>query len=487
MSNLRNEDRLELLGDLVQMGSQGRAESEDRNSLAKTFYPVPEHLRMLDPDVVLVVGPRGSGKTEMARMLTDARLFKAIAREVGSQRLPPAEKTAWLAGYPLNREGFDARGLRRFLDSPDREPQAMEQLWFAYLVRVLRGQLGGKAEMQGLFNVAGGAPEQVYRAFVRVEETALLALDKLDADLERGGGFIFVAYDDLDIVGGTDWDAMAAGVQGLVAFWAVYARRWRRIRPKVFLRTDLFDRFAVRGGADLAKLAAGRVELMWSDRHLYGMLLRRMANTSGRLSAYVQEARGSHVAWREDPVLGLLPTVTRWTDLRPIIERMIGPYMGANKKKGLSYRWPLAHVRDGRQRAVPRPLVRLFEEAARIEQQSNNPLHGMRILAPISLRAAMDRVSGEHVDHAMAEWEWIRDLGKKLNGLLVPADRREVEGRLDDCGTWDPAPPFDAARDLLDYLVEVGILRQRSDARIDASDLFLHGLELKRKGGIRRR
>ena len=47
-------------------------------------------------------------------------------------------------------------------------------------------------------------------------------------------------------------------------------------------------------------------------------------------------------------------------------------------------------------------------------------------------------------------------------------------------------PPFNG-RDLLDYLVEIGILRRRGDERIDAPDLLLAGLGLKRKGGVRRR
>jgi len=489
MSSLRTDERLELLRDLGQMGAQGRAEGEDVDRLAKTFYPVPEHLRMLDPNVVLIVGPRGSGKTEIFRALTDADLFEGVSREVPGVRLSPVNHTRWVKAYPLGRDGFDAGGLRRFLDENITQRQAMQELWFAYLVRLLQEDLGeGKRDsLRVLLEAPAGAPGRVYEAFRDANETPLLALDELDAQLERDGSFLFVAYDELDILGGQDWDAMAAGVQGLVAFWAAYARRWRHIRPKVFLRTDLFDRFAVTGGADLAKLAAGRVELLWSDRQLYAMLLRRVANTSERLADYVRGAAKSNVVWRQDDILGLLPTLTRWTDARPVIERMLGPYMGANKKKGLSYRWPLAHVRDGRDRAVPRPLVRLFEEAAHLEAESPNTVRGMRILAPVSLRKALDRVSDEHVAHARDEWTWLDVLAVRLDGLLVPVDRREVERQLDDCKTWKPKPPFNDPRDLLDYLVEVGLLRQRPKGRIDASDLFLHGLKLKRKGGVGRR
>lgn len=77
----------------------------------------------------------------------------------------------------------------------------------------------------------------------------------------------------------------------------------------------------------------------------------------------------------------------------------------------------------------------------------------------------------------------------RLKGQLVPWDReRDVVKLLDGFRSEKDAakyPPFEG-RDLLDYLIEVGILRRRPDDRFDAPDLFLVGLGLKRKGGVRR-
>ena len=40
--------------------------------------------------------------------------------------------------------------------------------------------------------------------------------------------------------------------------------------------------------------------------------------------------------------------------------------------------------------------------------------------------------------------------------------------------------------DFLDYLIEIGVFRRRSDDRVDVSDLYLSGLDLRRKGGVKR-
>ncbi|MBI2528542.1 MAG: hypothetical protein HYV93_21475 [Candidatus Rokubacteria bacterium] len=74
----------------------------------------------------------------------------------------------------------------------------------------------------------------------------------------------------------------------------------------------------------------------------------------------------------------------------------------------------------------------------------------------------------------------------------VPWERREIDRHLDrgfddPWGQVDVRPPAGSARELVEYLVEVGIFRARADGRIDAPDLFLAGLSLKRKGGVRRK
>ena len=491
MSSDWAERRRDLLRTLQTIGGQGRAESEPPDRLPKGYYPVPEHLRALDPDVVLIVGPRGAGKTETARVLAEARLAKAVLRHAPAVRLPSGE-TDWMIGYPLQREGFDIIGLRRFLKDVDGRVDSVRELWFAYLIRILQGLLDERARsvLRRLLELQGGEVQENYRAFQQAGEDPVLALDRLDQGLEKQDRFVFITYDELDTLGADDWEVTAKSIQGLVAFWAAYARRWRRIRAKIFLRTDLYDRHATSGGADLAKLAAGRVEISWSDRDLYAMLLKRIANASDSLYNYIKETN-LNVRWEEDLNFGHIPVLSSWKDIRPVMERMMGPYMGANKKKGLVYRWLLDHVRDGRGRGLPRPFVRLIEEAARTEYSTRHPLKEPRILDPGAVRRALDHVSDEHVGHALDEWPWLGLIKERFRGELVPWDRERdvvqlLERIIPSEGSARPLPPF-GGRELVDYLVEVGILRLRPDGRVDAPDLFLSGLGLKRKGGVRRR
>lgn len=486
------DDQRALLDLLSQMGSAGRAEGESAERFPRTFWPVAEHLRACDPDVVLVVGPRGAGKTEIFRAVIEQGILDKVAPRVASIRLPPLGRSRWLSGYSSRGIGFPSEPqLRAFLAGQTRSDELVLDLWLAYLVRTLGDELSDEQRqtLAPLMSPPGGDVAQILAAYRQNVTPALLALDAIDARLAQENRFVFVGYDELDTLARNDPEATRFIVRGLVALWAGHSRRWQRLRGKIFLRTDLYEQARTAGGADFAKLAANRVEITWSDLNLLGMLVRRLVNSGDALRDYCKAKIEIEAAGEP---LGIFPTIRKADDARPLIERMAGVYMGAGIKKGLTFRWLLDHIRDGRGQALPRPLVRLIEAAADIQKQRSTHPRWPRILEPQALRRALDKVSEEHVGSALDEWPWLTGLKHRLKSMReVPWERREIDRHLDrgfgeSWGDAEVRPPADCGRDLCDYLVEVGVFRARADGRIDAPDLFLAGLGLKRKGGVRR-
>jgi hypothetical protein len=491
--SLTDAERQDLLFDLSQMGSSGRAEAENPQTFKRTFLPVPEHVRAFDPGVALVLGARGAGKSELFRAAVQEQLLPSIIRTTREARnLRGIEKTEWLTGHPLGKDFTDAAGMRRFFDSQPLKAEAERDLWFAYLLRTVRKHLAKSPINQSeLMQLPGAEIRKVVEAFRSLESKSLLAIDELDSKLEKQDRWIVISYDELDVIGGYDWDSMIASIRGLVGFWATYSRRWTRIRPKIFLRTDLFRRHGQSFGADLIKLAANRAEITWSDRNLYAMLVKRIANASDRLAEYCQQSR---VKFDSDPDLGLIPRLQKDTDAKSLIEKIAGQFMGANLKKGRTFPWLLTHVRDGNGHAIPRALVRLIEEAA--TQERERPLATYnRLLDPRSIRRALDEVSKEYVLQVNThELPWLPGVERRLHGHGVPMDRRTVENLLNK--DWDESwsqsqsdvrPPADDPSQLTDLLLEIGVFGNRPQRKVDVPDLFLAGLGLTRKGGVKKR
>jgi hypothetical protein len=493
MSRLQQDDRGVLLGDLANIGARGIAENESGDTFRRTFYPVAEHSRAFDPDVALVIGSRGAGKSELFRAAVEEKLLPAIARVTAGQlgRMKP-ERIEWLAGHPLRREFPDVPGLRRFLEIHGADRDGPIDLWSAYLLRVLKDQVEASAFSSRLiFDRQGADVDKIVGDFRDLGNEPVLSLDRLDQKLEAQDRWVIISYDELDVIGGYDWHAMVLFIHALISFWANNTRRWRRIRPKIFLRTDLFRRHAQSFGADLIKLAANRAEITWSDRNLYAMLVKRLANTSDALREYCQESR---IKFDEDADLGLIPVIKKSTDARPLIERLAGQYMGADLKKGRTFAWLLGHIRDGNGHAMPRALVWLIEQAA-IQERARPQATYNRLLDPRSLRRALDDVSKDHVLQVNThELPWLPGVKQRLDGAGVPMPRREAEKLLgrqwED--SWnnenpDARPPADDASGLVAQLIEIGVFRVRPDSRIDVPDLFMAGLGLSRKGGVRKR
>ena len=491
--SLKGENRQDLLSDLSRMGSSGRAEAENNETFKRTYLPVPEHVRAFDPGVGLVLGARGAGKSELFRAVVQEKLLPAIIRSTREARqIRGGTATEWLTGHPLGRDFTDASGMRRFFDSQVLKAEAERDLWFAYLIRTLSGQLSASPICQSdLVQLPGAEIGKVVEAFRALESKPLLALDDLDRQLEADDRWIVISYDELDVIGGYDWDSMIASIRGLVGFWASYSRRWTRIRPKIFLRTDLFRRHGQSFGADLIKLAANRAEITWSDRNLYTMLVKRIANASTGLADYCRESR---VKFDADPDLGLIPRLQKDTDAKPLIEKIAGQFMGASLKKGRTFPWLLTHVRDGNGHAIPRALVRLIEEAAAQERERPLATHN-RLLDPRSLRRALDEVSKEYVLSVNThELPWLPGVERRMKGHSVPMDRRAAEDLLGkDWETpWNSdqrtiRPPADNAVQLTDLLLEIGVFGTRMNKRLDVPDLYLAGLGLTRKGGVKKR
>ena len=488
---LTKEGCLALRRELADLGF-GQADRETPELIARRLYPVPEHLRALDPNVVLVVGPRGSGKTHLFKAFfsNDSDLVRAVAARMPKTPAPRTQPGAseWVAAYPADMHFPDTQALSKCAGSDE----DAKKIWHAMLVRRLAERFDGrrKEKLKPILEPMAAELQEVLAAYDAPETNPTAALDELEQTLQREDRRVVVGYDELDTLGGADWALMARMVRGLVAFWSDYSRRWQRIRAKIFLRSDLFRRHAGMGTADFAKLAATRAELRWPDAALLGMLVKRIANASDGLAEY---CKGARIRLDSDDVLGRTPRIGTPDDAFPLLRRLAGDYMGAGEKKGFVRNWILAHLRDGNGEVSPRSLVRLVEQAAAKEaaNQSGRP---PRLVHPTALRQALDDVSGEHVRQGVAsEWPWLAGVRTRLaEDRLVPWERQRIVALLDVDwdGAWDQSdrvirPPVDRPADFLDYLIEIGVFRRRSDDRIDVSNLYLSGLGLRRKGGVK--
>jgi len=482
---VKNEEFLQLLSN---MGSQGRAESESPQHLRKSFYAVPEHMRALDPDVTLVLGSRGAGKTSLFRAISEFGLTDRLRMQFPRANIPV--NAEWIPVNLTKKDVPPQEKIKDFFESESLNDSEAAAFWEVILVRSLWNQLRPEDQRQCLqiHEASGSTIASLLAAAEQCGLASAEALDRLDDRLEQQGRVLFIGYDDLDLL----VKRTGKGVSALMGYWATRSRRWKGIRSKLFMRTDIYNRFGVGGGPDLAKIAANRITLSWSDQSLLGMLIKRILNAGNiKLVRDVFHLSTKELAGDENVGWSLRKETPEALDT--IVTSLLGKYMGAGPKKGETQRWIIKHIKDCQDNAVPRFLVRLIESAASMQLNSRNEY--LVPLSPLFIRDALSGISSEHVKASEDEWPWLSAFADRIRrspkNRSMPFERKTFEVEM--ARTWDESwgvgvsPPCTDYRNFLRLLVDSGILRERYDGRFETTDLYLDGLGFRRKGGVRKR
>src|SRR5208282_3487852 len=135
MAKLGKDKAPELLEQMSGMGSSGSAESEPNLNFLQRFLPLREHARALDPQVLLVIGDRGAGKTELFRAIHFPAGLNAIRGLGIAGSLPSPQESQWLVGYSSTGTKFPAElSFRQF--SKGKQPTDLQLVWLGLLLRI---------------------------------------------------------------------------------------------------------------------------------------------------------------------------------------------------------------------------------------------------------------------------------------------------------------------------------------------------------------
>ena len=499
---VNKEERKKALEEIRAIADQGaKAETEFKKNTEEFlsfFLPTWDHIEALDPDKFLILGSRGTGKTYLFGSLAQKEIqqnlvsffckhhpwLKQAIFIVGFGQIPGIEQYTFPASDILDKIAVDFKN----------EIHEWRLFWLGLLLgcilqtdslkinshidAILPEVLKKKAK-----NTT--QPSEWLPLVAQYLEKIYLFLDKLDQYFTKQDRWLLIIYDALDKLT-SSYHYLAAPIKALLSFWLGNWSRWSRIRGKIFLRTDLF-RPEFLSFPDASKLKTHEVELSWSPLHLYFLVFKRMVN-AGKVVRELLKTLGV-LYEKKHPILGWLPKPNE-DGFKKIIKEIIGPYMGSGPKKGHTYNWIPNHLQDANGVVMPRPMLNLFHFAAKgrlergLEKLKNN-----KLLLPEDLSGALKEVSEHRIKELSEEFQWVNFLKPYFQGLSMPVEEQVL---LDKIGValktkkdeiiWPSSDP----ETILNLLMEIGILEERTDGRLNVPDIYLYGFRMKRKGGPRR-
>lgn len=502
MNNFNKKKLLQLIVKIAPGRGAAEHESNDETFFLKHFLPVPNYRRVLEPDILLILGGRGVGKTELFRLLALETGRATLVKNLEIRALPSLDKTTWIAAFGRIRTKEKTFPTPEIVEARMQNAKTLD--WRAFWIGLVLGIMLSRSS--GVLNTEWGSEISLetrealqYKLPLLSEWLPLVqkeiekinyALDLLDEKLLEADEWIFVTYDELDRLV-SSYNELSAPIRELLAFWLDKWRRWDRIRPKIFLRTDLF-REDFLGFPDASKLRAHQINLEWEPLWLYQLLFKRLANSGSEMTDYLRIVSGLIID--NNTALGFM-IAPEEPLFKSIIEKIIGKYMGANPRKGYTYNWIPNHLEDAGGRIAPRSFLKLFSLAAncrleKFNEQNEQSLSGTTLLHPSDLQRALMETSEDRIrELAQEEYPWLEALRTSLTGLEVPTSKSKFLEVLTST-QWSEQvgkrPPTSKPEEILQYLLKLGIVESRSNERINMPEIYLYGFKVKRRGGIKR-
>jgi hypothetical protein len=449
----------------------------------RTLFTPDRHRQALDLDATVVRGARGAGKTVWFKALQDAGLRVLAANDYQLERLKSVEP---LAGYgtELRPVTYPGPGTLRTLLTERADPY---DIWMSVLLTGLRAQ-----EMQRI----GTWSERVRWLHSNPEfsDQALATADRQAADERTTKLILFDALDRLH----TSRREANRLTEGILRLALELRTRTKNVRAKVFIRPDMYDTLRPTF-ADAAKLTANAASLTWESANLYGLFFYQLGNAASAHAATFQIETGN---WRyTENGRYVLPQDLAGDEStqKQIFTAIAGPWMGRDHRKGITYTWLPNHLMDGIGQTSPRSFLRALTRA---NDETSSKFAGYDYaLHYDGIRRGVQSASSTRVAEVAEDLPWVPAAMRPLVGRQVPIDREAVVDAWRDSNLTLRLRRYSEENDsdvrtgprnaedydeLIDELIEIGIITQRVNQKLDLPDVYRIGFDLGRKGGVPR-
>jgi hypothetical protein len=478
---MNREQRLPLL---ERMSLLTHEEAENLTKHAQTFLPLPSHRLALRPEIVVVRGGRGAGKSALFQLLKE--LGPGVQQFFEDDRIADA---IWMDAFSDAGLAHPSVMALDTLASSHASDASLRAFWLSHLLARMskEGLISSSAlpvDFEGQVTAFAAQPERWIGWAERNTGAISATLDDVERALNRRT--LFATYDHLDRLGQHDRATRGRYVASLLSMWLSLSNRYQRLRAKIFLRDDLFDA-AERSFADASKLRPRSVSLEWSVEDLYRAAVRHLAAPPPG----ERESSQAMIAWLEGvPKLelakhgtfGLIPGPMPEASRKAFAKELAGELMGTGAKKGFTFRWIPNRLQDAKTRIVPRSMLNLLGFAAM--NAAKKPLNrDRRLLTPSDLAGALPQVSKKRANEVAQEYPLVGRL-ENLSGQRVLLERSLVVAKLAQPIANEQKGLSVDGELVLEELVDLGVLSIRETGKIDVPDIYRYGFKIKRKGGV---
>ena len=450
------------------------------------YFP-RSHLKAMDPNCLLVTGMRGAGKTFWWSALQHGTVRQLLAHH--STRGTFSDRTEVRIGFGVHRKPneYPSKEDMRELMGRGVEPRLIWRTVLAWQIAPNSHRLRRHDSWSTRVEYVRVNPEHVDDL-----------LEACDREFHDEGDYCLILFDALDRCA-DDWQGMYSVVRGLMQT-AAEMRAYRRLRPKLFLRSDQANRARTADFPGASKVLSSAVDLSWPRHELYGLLWHSLAN--GRNGDVLRDFLGNG-DWSQERIGGLsVHAVPQRLIFDETVQRekfhdMSGPGMGREPRRGSPYSWIHNRLSDTEGRVSPRAFLDALRRSA-ADTADRFPQH-RTALHYDCIKRGVHEASKVRIHELQEDYPWVHRVLNPLRGMVVPCEfgeiaerwRREgvVEGLARETVEGEvKLPPRGIDKGpvgILEDLESLRIVMRLRDGRVNIPDVYRVGYGLGRGGGVK--
>lgn len=450
-------------------------------------YLPRSHMKAMEPNSQLVTGMRGAGKTFWWAALQQPAVRRLIERS-GEQSVLRRDTEIWTGfGQTPAPDDYPGKDVLKALINAGVEPRMIWRTVAARRLATDGDPLRQHAEWPARIQYVDENPERIDRLFHQRDEA-----------LAARNVYSFILFDALDRCA-DDWSDMYRLVRGLMQT-ARDIRSYRRLRFKIFLRSDQLDMDRIADFPDASKILSSSVELGWPARELYGLLWHCLINGDAgkEFRTFLERKNCETVRIDNRSVFYLRRNFISNDELsRERFHSLAGQWMGKDRRRGFPYTWIPNHLGDTEKRVSPRSFLKALKQAAE-DTIERYPAHS-NALHYDSIKRGVQEASKIRVAELKEDYPWVDRVMKPLRRTSVPLHFRDIKKRWKESGVIEyltedmeedtvKLPPLqigEGAEGVRQDLESLGVFLSIPDGRVNIPDVFRIGYGLGRKGGVR--
>ncbi|WP_430638962.1 P-loop ATPase, Sll1717 family [Haloferax volcanii] len=449
----------------------GNVDAESEEELADRFVRTPGFGKISDRDSLIILGPKGSGKSALFRLYTD---FKHQAENLLDESLPENAHLIKATG------GNDLRSLdnRNLQKIKDQDGFSYEDFWEIYIGVKVAEKLGeaGYTSDGELGNVLRALNEQQDWRLLPVLKTVWeycigdppssgkLSYGNFSIDLSSSDGIfdtellleneqsllsekdevVWLLLDRIDELESKDPEKRKELLEALFRTQLTFLGRFDNIRLKIFLRTDIWSELNF---VNKSHISDKRIELRWDDTQLLKMINKRMLQ-SDSIKEYVEESTGLEI---DVDNIESIDKESQKDIFYAVFEDTVYP----GEREAELFDWMTTRIKDGHGGKYPRELISFCNAAVREELRRDEHPES-RLINGYSVRDAYDTVSNQRVNTFLSEFPDLKEHFDKFD------TKKTAEYSFDDLYTmFDGLQP--SPKNAVDRMVDIGFLRTDRD------------------------